>query len=43
MTTAYLGIKAVSNTARSMTLGSVPVQQPAPAPAPPAPPVQRAS
>ncbi|MFH8339705.1 hypothetical protein [Streptomyces sp. AM6-12] len=41
MTTAYLGIKAVSNTARSMTLAAGPVQQPAPAPAPavPAPPV----
>ncbi|SED22906.1 hypothetical protein SAMN04490357_4204 [Streptomyces misionensis] len=37
MTTAYLGIKAVSNTARSMALGSAPVQQAAPVPTTPAP------
>ncbi|MER8061874.1 MULTISPECIES: hypothetical protein [unclassified Streptomyces] len=36
MTTAYLGIKAVSNTARSMTLAAGPAQQP-PAPAPTVP------
>ncbi|RRQ87116.1 hypothetical protein [Streptomyces griseofuscus] len=36
MTTAYLGIKAVSNTARSMTLAGGPVQQP-PSPAPSVP------
>ncbi|CAL2056418.1 hypothetical protein FSY75_33525 [Streptomyces sp. TR1341] len=40
MTTAYLGIKAVSNTARSMTLagGPVPQQPPAPTPSVPATP-----
>ncbi|WKE70880.1 hypothetical protein [Streptomyces sp. WP-1] len=39
MTTAYLGIKAVSNTARSMTLAGGPAQQqPAPAPTAPAAP-----
>ncbi|MEV7502101.1 hypothetical protein [Streptomyces sp. NPDC093018] len=39
MTTAYLGIKAVSNTARSMTLAGGPAQQqPAPTPAAPAAP-----
>ncbi|MEU3418674.1 hypothetical protein AB0F39_09030 [Streptomyces murinus] len=37
MTTAYLGIKAVSNTARSMTLAGGPVQQQPPAPTPAAP------
>ncbi|MFD5818838.1 hypothetical protein [Streptomyces sp. NPDC127038] len=31
MTTAYLGIKAVSNTARSIALGSAPRRDPAPA------------
>ncbi|MEW2620121.1 hypothetical protein [Streptomyces sp. NPDC048106] len=39
MTTAYLGIKAVSNTARSMTLVSGPAQQQQT----PAPPAQRTS
>ncbi|MFJ1972854.1 hypothetical protein ACIO93_29760 [Streptomyces sp. NPDC087903] len=47
MTTAYLGIKAVSNTARSIALGDgirreaapAPVQAPAPAPAPAGEPV----
>ncbi|MFY4720305.1 hypothetical protein [Streptomyces sp. LaBMicrA B280] len=37
MTTAYLGIKAVSNTARSMTLAGGPTQPQPPAPAPAAP------
>ncbi|OIK24461.1 hypothetical protein [Streptomyces malaysiense] len=36
MTTAYIGIKAVSNTARSMTLVG-PAQQQSPAPVPAAP------
>ncbi|MGW3029640.1 hypothetical protein ACWDCB_00170 [Streptomyces sp. NPDC001178] len=50
MTTAYLGIKAVSNTAKSIALGegAARQQQPAPAPAatpaaPAAPPAQRTS
>ncbi|MEU6143497.1 hypothetical protein ABZ848_24465 [Streptomyces sp. NPDC047081] len=50
MTTAYLGIKAVSNTAKSIALGDgvARQQQPAPAPAatpaaPAAPPAQRTS
>ncbi|MER6423221.1 hypothetical protein [Streptomyces sp. NPDC001137] len=51
MTTAYLGIKAVSNTAKSIALGEGAArqqQQPAPAPAatpaaPAAPPAQRTS
>ncbi|MGW2785803.1 hypothetical protein ACWC3X_31885 [Streptomyces populi] len=53
MTTAYLGIKAISNTARSIALGSAPRHEPGhtaagtPAPAgpaaeAPAPPAQRA-
>ncbi|MFC9926600.1 hypothetical protein [Streptomyces sp. NPDC127190] len=49
MTTAYLGIKAVANTARAVSLGghaqpsaSTPPAQPAPS-APSAPPAQRAS
>ncbi|GGS59644.1 MULTISPECIES: hypothetical protein [Streptomyces] len=41
LTTAYLGIKAVSNTARSIALGDGPSRRhPEPA-APPAPPAQR--
>ena len=50
MTTAYLGIKAISNTAKSIALGegAARQQQPAPAPAatpavPAAPPAQRTS
>ncbi|MEV6945603.1 hypothetical protein AB0N07_27095 [Streptomyces sp. NPDC051172] len=39
MTTAYLGIKAVSNTARSIALGNGGLRQQPPAPAPP--PAQR--
>ncbi|MGW1722771.1 hypothetical protein ACWCQK_07545 [Streptomyces sp. NPDC002306] len=35
MTTAYLSIKAISNTARSIALGDGPRQDYAPAPAPP--------
>ncbi|MFJ4949763.1 hypothetical protein [Streptomyces sp. NPDC088760] len=41
VTTAYLGIKAVSNTARSIALGEGPGRR-HPEPAPPAPPAQRA-
>ncbi|MFE2580881.1 hypothetical protein [Streptomyces sp. NPDC059378] len=37
MTTAYLGIKAVSNTARSIALGDGPRREPAPATPAPAP------
>ncbi|MFB7335001.1 hypothetical protein ACFC00_25650 [Streptomyces adustus] len=37
MTTAYLGIKAVSNTARSIALGDGPRRDPAPAAPAPAP------
>ncbi|WP_208033065.1 hypothetical protein [Streptomyces cyanogenus] len=40
-TTAYLGIKAVSNTARSIALGDGPARR-HPEPAQPAPPAQRA-
>ncbi|QJS14457.1 hypothetical protein HKX69_18255 [Streptomyces argyrophyllae] len=41
-TTAYLGIKAVSNTARSIALGDGPARRHTEAPpAPPAPPAQR--
>ncbi|MBL1083413.1 hypothetical protein JK359_15730 [Streptomyces actinomycinicus] len=40
MTTAYLGIKAVSNTARSIALGDGPARRYT-EPAPPAPPAQR--
>ncbi|MFF9770064.1 hypothetical protein ACIGXF_25530 [Streptomyces sp. NPDC053086] len=39
-TTAYLGIKAVSNTARAIALGEGPVRR-HPEAAPPAPPAQR--
>ncbi|MET8582982.1 hypothetical protein ABZX39_19220 [Streptomyces collinus] len=47
MTTAYLGIKAVSNTARSIALGDGSARRskepdPAAPPVPPAPPAQRA-
>ncbi|MFF5024248.1 hypothetical protein ACWCPJ_19615 [Streptomyces collinus] len=47
MTTAYLGIKAVSNTARSIALGDAAARrqkepEPTAAPAPAAPPAQRA-
>ncbi|WP_317444235.1 hypothetical protein [Streptomyces collinus] len=41
MTTAYLGIKAVSNTARSIALGNGAARRPK-EPDPAAPPVQRA-
>ncbi|MEU4034026.1 hypothetical protein [Streptomyces collinus] len=41
MTTAYLGIKAVSNTARSIALGNVAARRPK-EPDPAAPPDQRA-
>ncbi|MFF8729866.1 hypothetical protein ACF073_25760 [Streptomyces sp. NPDC015171] len=44
MTTAYLGIKAISNTAKSFALGEAPVRRytEAAPPAQPAPPAQRA-
>ncbi|GAA3129381.1 hypothetical protein GCM10010521_14470 [Streptomyces rameus] len=40
MTTAYLGIKAISNTARSIALGDGPARR-HPEATPPVPPVQR--